>query len=208
MEVLRHRKLQVFVFDIMLLRCSSSVFFNFIWFPACLVSQLIFLFVFLFVFDIMLQLFLDFCDFQPDLWANRYFYLYLASCCNYSLISSLTCEPIDYSNDPEAIRALNLAWIFYISKVKLFIFVFYLLHLQVHWLRRLDLLCAEEEVHPPLLPPRLPPWHHAFWDMVGAKVGNIIFIIITAITSIIIHGINIHHGIMPFETCTWTFILN
>jgi len=29
---------------------------------------------------------------------------------------SLTCEPIDYSNDPEAIRALNLAWIFYISK--------------------------------------------------------------------------------------------
>ena len=32
------------------------------------------------------------------------------------LIFSLTCEPIDYSNNPEAIRALNLAWIFYISK--------------------------------------------------------------------------------------------
>ena len=29
---------------------------------------------------------------------------------------SWTCEPIDYSNDPEAVRALNLAWIFYISK--------------------------------------------------------------------------------------------
>ena len=33
-----------------------------------------------------------------------------------SLFFSLTCEPIDYSDDPEAIRALNLAWIFYISK--------------------------------------------------------------------------------------------
>ena len=29
---------------------------------------------------------------------------------------SWTCQPIDYSNNPEAIRALNLAWIFYISK--------------------------------------------------------------------------------------------
>merc|ERR1712203_858513 len=29
---------------------------------------------------------------------------------------NFTCQPIDYSNDPEAIRALNLAWIFYISK--------------------------------------------------------------------------------------------
>jgi len=31
---------------------------------------------------------------------------------NYSWI----CQPIDYSNDSEALRALNLAWLFYISK--------------------------------------------------------------------------------------------
>jgi len=32
---------------------------------------------------------------------------------NYSWV----CQPIDYSNDPEALRALNMAWIFYISKL-------------------------------------------------------------------------------------------
>ena len=32
------------------------------------------------------------------------------------LFLSLTCEPIDYSNKPEALRALNLAWLFYFSK--------------------------------------------------------------------------------------------
>ena len=29
---------------------------------------------------------------------------------------SWTCQPVDYSNSPEGLRALNLAWIFYISK--------------------------------------------------------------------------------------------
>jgi len=29
---------------------------------------------------------------------------------------SWTCQPIDYSNDPEALRALDMAWFFYISK--------------------------------------------------------------------------------------------
>jgi len=29
---------------------------------------------------------------------------------------SWTCQPIDYSDDPEALRALNMAWLFYISK--------------------------------------------------------------------------------------------
>ena len=29
---------------------------------------------------------------------------------------SWTCQPIDYSNDPEAVRALSLAWFFYVSK--------------------------------------------------------------------------------------------
>ena len=29
---------------------------------------------------------------------------------------SWTCQPIDYSDDPEAVRALNLAWVFYVSK--------------------------------------------------------------------------------------------
>ena len=29
---------------------------------------------------------------------------------------SWACQPIDYSNDPEALRALNMAWFFYISK--------------------------------------------------------------------------------------------
>ena len=29
---------------------------------------------------------------------------------------SWTCEPVDYSDDPEALRALNMAWLFYISK--------------------------------------------------------------------------------------------
>lgn len=31
---------------------------------------------------------------------------------NYSWI----CQPVDYSNDPEALRALNLAWLFYMAK--------------------------------------------------------------------------------------------
>merc|ERR1719419_685165 len=29
---------------------------------------------------------------------------------------SLHCEPVDYSNKPEAIRAINLAWWYYASK--------------------------------------------------------------------------------------------
>lgn len=30
---------------------------------------------------------------------------------------SWKCEPVDYSQDPEALRALNMAWIFYFSKI-------------------------------------------------------------------------------------------
>ena len=30
---------------------------------------------------------------------------------------SLTCQPVDYSDNPEAKRALMMAWVFYASKI-------------------------------------------------------------------------------------------
>ena len=45
-----------------------------------------------------------------------------------------------------------------------------LLHLKVHWPCRLNLLCAEEEVHPSFLPSCLSSRHHALWVMVGRQV--------------------------------------
>ena len=48
-------------------------------------------------------------------------FCFFASClsCRFFVSGSYSwrCEPVDYSQDAEALRALNLAWIFYFSKI-------------------------------------------------------------------------------------------